>query len=213
MKSKLLVTCVTAALLAAPASAQDNRFYIQAGVGHVDLSNNFGTFVLGGAADPTADATVSDPTTLIVNGGYFFAKNWSASFTGGLPVESTATGQGSLAALGELGTIQFGVAELGVNYHFDTGGAFQPFIGAGLAYGIVFGSSDGALTGVNVGNEIGPAIRAGFDYMFNDSYGAYFAVSKAFLEFDINGFAGPAPASVKAKLNPVLIQTGLTYRF
>lgn len=206
---------VAAAAFAAPAVAQDQgTFYIQAGIGHIDLQDNFNNFTLGGTPDPAADASVSDPTNLIVTGGYFFSDDWSASMTGGTPATSTATGEGSLAALGELGEITFGVAELALNYHLDTGGAFQPFVGAGLAYGIVFDADDGALTNVSVDNELGYAFRAGFDYMFTDTLGGYFAISQAFLEFEINGLAGgTVPATVNAELNPILIQAGLTYRF
>lgn len=205
---------VTALALAEPAAAQEQgTFYIQAGIGHIDLQDSFSGFTIGGVEDPAADASVSDPTNLIVNGGYFFRDDWSVSVTGGTPATSTATGEGSLAPLGELGKITFGIAEVALNYHFDTGGRFQPFVGAGLAYGIIFDTDDGALTNVSVDNEFGYAIRAGFDYMFNDTFGSYFAISQAFVDFDINGMAGPNPATVNAELNPVLIQTGLTYRF
>ncbi len=142
-----------------------------------------------------------------------FQNNVSLSFTGGLPVESTASGQGSLGALGELGTIKFGVAGLALNYHFNVEQRFQPFIGAGLAYGIIFDTTDGALTDVSVDNSLGAEIRAGFDYMINDRYGAFFAVSKAFLDFEIEGMAGPNPATVKASMDPFVVQTGLTIRF
>lgn len=208
---------LAASVVASTASAQESKFYIQAGVGHIALSNTFENFTLGGAPAPTAGATVTDPTSLIFNGGYMFNENWSVSFTGGIPVESTATGQGSLAAVGELGSITFGVAGLHLNHHFKTTGKFQPFLGAGLAYGIIFDTEDAGLTDVNVDDSLGFEIKAGFDYMINDRFGAYFSVSKAFLEFDIEGTAatpgGPAPATVKAKLDPVLIQSGLTIRF
>lgn len=214
MKSKLPIAIgVALATLSAPAIAQDKKFYLQAGIAQVNLQNSFSDFTIGGAADPTADASVSEPRTLLVTSGYMFRENWSVGFTGGLPVKSTATGQGSLAALGELGEIKFGVAGLHINRHFKVTEKFQPFVGLGLAYGIIFDTADGALTDVDVGNEFGPEIRVGFDYMMNDKYGAYFAVSKAFLEFDIQGMAGPAPASVKAKLDPLAIQAGITMRF
>lgn len=204
---------VALGVMAAPAYADEKKFYLQAGIGHIDLSNSFSDFTIGGTVDPTADAKVTDPTSMIINGGYMVRDNWSVSFTGGIPVTSDASGAGSISALGGLGSITFGVAGLSLNHHFKTGGKLQPFIGAGLAYGIVFDAEDGALTNVKVDNEFGTEIRAGFDYMITDQYGAYFAVSKAFLEFNIEGMAGPAPASVKAKLDPLLIQTGVTYRF
>lgn len=208
---------LAASIVASTASAQESKFYIQAGVGHVALSDTFEDFTLGGAPAPTADASVTDPTTLIINGGYMLSENWSASFTAGIPVESTATGLGSLAGVGELGSITFGVAGLHLNRHFNTSGKFQPFLGAGLAYGIIFDTKDAGLTDVKVDNSLGLEIKAGFDYMFNDRYGAYFSVSKAYLGFDIEGTAttpgGAVPATVKAKLDPVLIQSGLTIRF
>lgn len=204
---------IAAALLAAPAMAQDKKFYVQAGIANIDLQDEFNDFTLGGTADPAADASVTDPTNLLVTGGYMFRDNWSVSFSGGIPAESTASGAGSLEPLGELGTITFGVAGLAVNHHFKATEQLQPFVGAGLAYGIIFDTEDGALTDVSVENEFGTEIRAGFDYMITEQYGAYFSVSKAFLEFEIEGMAGPAPATVKAKLDPLVIQAGVTYRF
>lgn len=214
MRTKLsLALGVTLAALAAPAMAQDKKFYLQAGIASLTLQNSFSDFTIAGAVDPDADASVSQPWTLLLTGGYMFDENWSVSFTGGIPAVSEATGEGSLSGLGELGTITFGVAGLHLNHHFKVTEQFQPFVGAGLAYGIIFDTEDGALTDVSVDNALGPEIRAGFDYMLNDRYGAYFAVSKAFLEFDIEGMAGPNPASVKAKLDPMAIQVGLTLRF
>lgn len=214
---RLAYLALAGCLFSGHALANEKGFYIHAGAGHVALEDDFSGFAIGGIADPGADASVTDPSTLIINGGYQIREQWSVSFTAGLPVDSTASGQGTLAPLGELGEITFGVAGLHLNRHFNTGSNFQPFFGAGLAYGIIFDTADGALTNVDVGNEFGLELRAGFDYRINKRFGVYFGLAKAMLEFDIEGTAttpvGPAPATVKAALDPMLIQSGVSYRF
>jgi outer membrane protein len=109
---------------------------------------------------------------------------------------------------------------LTANYHFRQSGAFQPFLGGGIAYTIVFGTKDNAIVNLRVSNSIGAVIRGGFDVMFSDRWGAFMSVSKVFVTTRASGNANPAiptlgdaPVSAHVSFDPLVLFSGITYRF
>jgi outer membrane protein len=109
---------------------------------------------------------------------------------------------------------------LTANYHFRQFGAFQPFLGAGITYTVVFGTKDSAIVNLRVSNSIGAVIRGGFDVMFSDRWGAFFSVSKIFVTTKASGNANPAvpalggaPVSAHVNFDPLVLFSGITYRF
>ena len=137
----------------------------------------------------------------------------------GVPPTTTLTGQGSLSGL-TLGKVTYGPSMLIANYHFRQFGAFQPFLGTGLAYTIVFGTKDNTITNLRVKNSIGAVIRAGFDVMFSDRWGVFLSVSKVFVATKTSGNANPAnptlggaPVNAHVSFDPLILFSGITYRF
>ena len=62
---------------------------------------------------------------------------------------------------------------LSAQWHFPTDSAFDPFVGIGLNYTRFFSIDEkGPLTGtrVTLSDSWGPALHAGFDYMFNERW-------------------------------------------
>jgi outer membrane protein len=112
------------------------------------------------------------------------------------------------------------MAQASDHYHFQQSGAFQPFLGGGIAYTIVFGTKDNAIVNLRVSNSIGAVIRGGFDVMFSDRWGAFMSVSKVFVTTRASGNANPAiptlggaPVSAHVSFNPLILFSGITYRF
>jgi outer membrane protein len=104
------------------------------------------------------------------------------------------------------------------NYHFRQFGAFQPFLGAGMTYTVVFGTEDNAITNLKVSNSVGAVIRTGFDAMLSDRWGAFISLSKVFVATNASGNAAirplaGAPISAHVSFNPLVLFSGLTYRF
>ncbi len=164
---------------------------------------------------PGANLHASTNLTLGIGIGYFVTPDVSLLAVLGVPPTTTLTGEGTLNGL-TLGKVTYGPSMLVANYHFRQLGAFQPFLGAGITYTVVFGTKDDAIANLRVSNSIGAVIRAGFDVMFSDQWGAFLSVSKVFVSTNTSGNAaslGGAPVSAHVSFDPLVLFSGITYRF
>jgi outer membrane protein len=92
---------------------------------------------------------------------------------------------------------------------------FSPYVGAGLNYPIIFKTEDQFLVNVDVKSKLGVALQIGADYAVSEKWGLFVDVKKLFAEVDVTANlpgGGPA-ATTTAKLNPLVVQVGLSYRF
>ena len=208
-----LAAFALAALIAAPATAQDaERFYARVGPAVLQLDES-ATMTAGGAAVPGANVEIDDEWTGAVELGMFVSPNWAVSFTGGWPPEFEIQAAGSLAGLGQAGSITGGPASLTAHYHFNRAGKFQPYVGGGVAFIYIFDENDGALTNLKVDNTVGFAVQAGADYMITPRTGVFLDVKKAWLETEATGNLGPAPVVADVTLDPLVFHGGVTFRF
>lgn len=187
-------------------------WFIRAGVGGIILSESakmtaFGAPILG------ADIKIDAQVTPVVSVGYFFTPNLAVSLTGGVPPKIDVHAKGSIAGLGVLGSAVYGPATLTAHWHFTEFGPVQPYVGAGVAYMKVFSTKDRVLTNIKMDDTFGLALQAGVDVMINRNWGAFIDVKKAFLKTDARGTLGGAPIQAKVVLDPLVIHSGVTYRF
>ena len=171
---------------------------------------------VGGALVPGATIGVDPHYSVIVEAGMFLTPNWSVSFTGGFPPTIDIAGKGTAAALGKLGEATYGPATLTAQYRFTNFGAFQPYIGAGPTFMLVFGTKDGSIQDLKLNNAVGFAVQIGADFMINDQWGIFFDVKKAYLRTKAKGTVpafGGAPMRANVTLDPLVIHTGVTFRF
>lgn len=166
-----------------------------------------GTPVLG------ATATADDNYTFLFDVGYYLYDRISVTFTGGYPPTTALTGQGTATALGVVGRTVYGPAALTAQYHFAEFGAFQPYLGGGLAYAIIFNSEDAATKNLSIKGAPGLVLQAGFDIMLDQHWGMYLDVKKLYLQVNATGTLGPAPVTADITLDPLVVSTGITYRF
>lgn len=168
---------------------------------------------LGGVEVPGASARADDNFTVGFEIGYRFTENFAVSFTAGIPPSTTLTGTGPLAGT-ELGRVTYGPAVLSAHYHFTNfGPLFQPYVGAGVNYTLVWNEKDKAIKNLKVDNAFGFVLQAGIESDFNEHWGTFVDVKKIFLETDATGTVGGAPASGKIDLDPWIVMAGVTYRF
>ncbi len=142
---------------------------------------------------------------------YFFTDNIAAELILGT-TSSKIYAENAGGATGQVGKTWILPPTLTLQYHFTDFGAFKPYVGAGLNYTMFYNQdATGALTDIDVEDTFGAALQVGFDYMIDDHWGVNFDVKKLFLrpEWSANG----GTLTGKAKLDPWLIGTGLTYRF
>lgn len=197
-----------------PTPALNYNFYVHAGIAGLIL-NEGASMTAGGAPLPGATIAIrSKPHyTFAAEAGYFFTPNIAVSFTGGFPPTVDIKGAGTVAALGRMGKATYGPMTLTAHYHFTQLGRFQPYIGAGPTFMYVFQTKDDVLTQLKIDHAVGFAVQAGADYMINDQWGVFFDVKKAYLRTTATASLGGAPIRAKVRLDPLVLHTGVTYRF
>lgn len=143
---------------------------------------------------------------------YYFTDNFAAELILGTTY-SNINGAGSIEGLGKVGKVWILPPTLTAQYHFNNFGAFKPYVGAGINYTVFYNQKADAADDLKVKNTFGGALQVGFDYMINEHWGVNFDVKKLFLEPKFDVTVGGEKMSGKAKINPWLIGTGITYRF
>lgn len=187
-------------------------FYVHAGPAGLILGES-AKIALGGTRVPGASVEVNPQVTAAAELGYFFTPNLAASFTGGYPPTVDIMGRGTVGSLGRMGSMTYGPATLTAHYHFTGFGAIQPYVGAGPTFMYVFNANDGALNNLKVNNALGFAVQIGADIMLNERWGAFIDVKKAYLRTTATGTLGGVPTKSKVTVDPLVIHTGVTYRF
>jgi outer membrane protein len=207
-----LAAFAIAALGAGSAAAQDGRFFAHVGPGQLApdedavISTPAGVF-------PGANVSLDSSLTAAVEVGYFFSPTVSVSITGGLPPTEDVMGAGSLAAAGKLGELNYGPAAVMAQYRFAPMGAFQPYVGAGVAVMYVFGDDDAAATNLEVENAAGPALQVGAEYMLNERFGLFIDYKKAWFDTEGSGNLGAVPFTADIQVNPAFLHAGVAFRF
>jgi outer membrane protein len=167
----------------------------------------------GGYRIPGGDISVKSHVTFAAEVGYYFTPNIAVSFTGGFPPNVKIEADGSMDGLGRVGATTYGPMTVTAHYHFTGLGRLQPYVGIGPAFMYVFDSKDGLMGTLNIDHAMGVAFQVGADYMINDHWGVFVDVKKAILRTEATGFLGAAPIRTDIKLDPLVLHTGVTYRF
>ena len=155
-----------------------------------------------------------------VETGYYLTKEFAVSLSGGYPPTFTTKGTGTLAPFGSLYKAVVGFPVLAATYHFDIFGAFRPYAGAGVGYAIVFQDQAGSVIAPRLRNNAAFVVVGGFDYDITDRWGVFVDAKKAFLTQHFTGIGaafpgGPTilPVTASVRTDPLLVSTGLSYRF
>ena len=216
MKPRALVLAFSGVAMAAPAVADESKlgWYLQLGPASVGFSEG-ASISAGGDTIDGASATLSDNATLGFGIGYRFSQDFSVIAIGGVPPTTTIKGTGPLNGV-TVGEVTYGPLIVAANYHIPLKGRFQPFVGAGINYTVVFDTEDDGITDLKADNAFGGVLRAGFDYMWDDSNGFFFSANKVFVNTNASGNAtalGGAPVEADIDLDPLILHAGWVRRF
>lgn len=204
---------VVFAAAATAAHAEDaSKWFAHAGPAIVDPHES-ATLTAGGAPVPGGDVSIKSRWTFEGEVGRYLTRNIAVAFAGGYPPTFRVMASGSIAALGEAGTMTGGPAGILVQYHFNRNGMIQPYVGAGASFLIVFSTKDGAMNQLRAKSAVGTALQAGADVMLNDRWGMFLDVKKAYVGTVATGFLGPAPVRAKVKIDPLVSSVGVAYHF
>jgi outer membrane protein len=193
-------------------SSDAGFFFVHLGAAGLILDEGAEIYA-GGYRISGGDISVKSHLTFAAEVGYYFTPNIAVSFTGGVPPNVKIKADGSMDGLGRVGATTYGPMTLTAHYHFTGWGRLQPYVGIGPAFMYVFDEKDGLMGSLDIDHAIGVAFQVGADYMITDNWGVFVDVKKAILRTEATGFLGPAPIRADVKLDPLVLHTGVTYRF
>lgn len=189
-------------------------FYLHVGPAGLIL-NDGAKIKAAGAPFPGASVTIDPHFTIAAEIGYYFTPNLAVSFTGGFPPTVEVKGKGVIAGLGRLGEATYGPTTLTAHWHFTDFGRFRPYVGLGPTFMFSFDTKDGALTNLKLDHAVGFAVQAGFELMLDETshWGWFFDVKKAYLRANATGNLGLIPTKSRVVMDPLVIHSGIAYRF
>ncbi|MGB5259338.1 MAG: OmpW family outer membrane protein [Gammaproteobacteria bacterium] len=160
-----------AALSAVPAAAYQAGDMIlragPAGVFPTGESEGIGGLPVG------AKVEADDGYSLGINFTYMATSNIGVEVLGAWPFEHDIEGEGSISALDTVAKIKHLPPTVTLQYHFDTGSKFHPYIGAGINYTYFFDEdTKGALSGadLDLDDSWGLAGEIGVDYELQNDW-------------------------------------------
>lgn len=200
----------TPRVVAAP--SMQGQFFVRAGIAGLFLNESASIHALGSRI-PGATINIEPQYTASLEAGYFFSPNFAIAVTGGAPPKARIDAAGTVSPVGRLGSIIYGPTTVTAQYHFLGFGRLQPYVGIGPAALFVFSEKDGAARNLKVDSSVGVVGQIGANYMLDDHWGVFGDVKAAWLGTEARGFLGPVPIKANVRLDPVVVSTGLIYKF
>jgi len=208
MKISYRVLIVVVAFLALSYSAFANAhekgdWLLRVGAGLVDPDSPNADV---GGADLDVDSGVS----LVFNGTYFFTPNVALEVLAAVPF----THDVDLEGAGQVGEVKHLPPTFSLQYHFDTGNKFSPYVGAGLNYTIFFDEdTEGALAGtdLDLDNSFGLAAQIGADIDLSDTMFLNFDVR--WIDIDADAEVSPLGLEFDIEVDPFVYSLALGWKF
>lgn len=162
---------------------------------------------------------------------YFFTKNIAAELILGTTKHSVGTIGSNLTAIEgpasadvDLGSVYLLPPTLMLQYHFEVGEVFKPYVGVGANYTIFYNEKSGIAQDIKYKNQFGYGYQLGFDLNLTEKFFINFDFKKLFLKTDVtvngdNLLPAGVPAGstltipAKVKIDPMLIGFGVGMRF
>jgi outer membrane protein len=214
-RARFIALAIASSCVAQAAVAQDSPWRLRVGPGVVKFDESV-AFQAGGVPAPGATASLSSSTTLMAEIGYVLSPEWSLGLAIGIPPTTKIQGTGTIAAFGELGRVKYAPAALTAQYQFQSLGAFKPYVGAGAVYQIIVSETDGAIGNLKVKNSWGSVLQLGAEYELGPRHAVFVDFKKTNLKTTATGTltaAGGVPISADARLNPMAVMVGMSFRF
>ncbi|TVP53248.1 MAG: OmpW family protein [Halomonadaceae bacterium] len=222
--SRISLAVISAfALAAAPtvvAAASEGDWIVRGSLTNVSPNESTGS-VSGPLAGALvgSDVEVSSETGLGFTVVYFVRDNVSIELLGSLPFKHDLSISGGALDGADLGSIKHLPPTLSVQYHFDTGSAFRPYVGAGINYTLFFdedvaGDAKGAgVTDLDLDNSWGLAAQIGVDYELGNGW--LINAGIRYIDIDTTAQVKTATGStnVDVDIDPWVTNIGIGYRF
>ena len=167
-----------------------------------------------GRASRGANAEVSDEVIPATTLTYFFNDNLALELFCCF-AKHELDGTGTISGLGEIADTWIFPPALTAQYHFNSGGTFKPYVGAGLQYIAFFNEGTGqnrlGATSVDIDDAVGFTLQAGLDVSIGNGWYLNADVKKTWLDTEVhwNGTGVRADADI----DPLIVSAGFGYRF
>ena len=172
---------------------------VRVGLGNVDPKSNNGAVV-----------SVDSGTALVFNGTYMFTDTLGLEVLAATPFSHDIKLAADGTAVGETKHLPPTVS---LNYHFDTAGPFNPYVGAGLNYTLFFDEkTEGPLAGasLDLDGSFGLAAQLGFDYDISDSM--FINLNARWIDIDTDAKLDGAPLET-VEIDPLVYSLALGWKF
>lgn len=201
---RALVIAALMAGLSGPALAQSaGDWTVAIGAGSVMPKDDNGT--VAGSLDIEVDNDVRPTLTL----EYFVRDNIGVELLAATPFEHDVNVKG----VGKVGSVKHLPPTVSVNYHFETGSALKPYVGAGLNWTSFWGEeTTGALAGadLNLRHSFGLALQAGADWWLNDKSAVRATVR--WIDIDSDVYLDGAKIG-EVEIDPLVLQAAYVMKF
>jgi outer membrane protein len=213
----------TSVLIGTAAYAEDNPWMIRGRVLGVLPDESADLSVAGAALAGNVD--IGDQYVPELDITYFFNDNVAVELILAVTphdVEAiNVTVPGALTdATVDLGDVWLLPPTLTLQYHFDTGTQFKPYVGAGINATLFFDEDAGPVAdGIDYDPSVGGALQVGFDYDLDGQPGGWAFnadVKKIWINTDVTvDFTTALGATVDAgvDINPTVVGLGFGYKF
>ena len=200
-----LKSALVLALLAGSVSAyaEESPWLVRVRALNLDMDSQSSGEVLPADAISVNDKVIPD-----INISYFFSPSWAAELVLTIPQEHDVKVDG----VGKIGTFKHLPPTFTLAYHFNEGGDFRPYVGAGVNY-TLFMDEDmnvGAAEVTLENDSIGAAYRVGFDWTINKDWLLNVDVKKIMIGTDVY-LDGTKISSLD--VDPLAIGVGLGWHF
>ncbi|MEM1148149.1 MAG: OmpW family outer membrane protein [Pseudomonadota bacterium] len=213
----------TSTLVGAAAYAQDNPWMVRGRVLGVLPDESADLSVAGTALAGSVD--ISDQYVPELDITYFFNDNIAVELILAVtPHDVDATGVTVPGALDnatvDLGDVWLLPPTVTLQYHFDTGTQWKPYVGAGVNATFFFNEDEGSVAdSIDYDPSFGGALQIGVDYDLDGQPGGWALnadVKKVWINTDVTvDFTTALGATVDAEvdINPTVVGIGLGYKF
>ncbi|WP_261841218.1 OmpW/AlkL family protein [Aliamphritea ceti] len=212
-----LTAAILATLTTAPAFAYEaGDIIVRAGATNVNPNDDSSAVSLNGSAVAGSGVSVNSDTQLGLTATYMLDSNWGIELLAATPFSHDISGKGTLAGQGKIASAKQLPPTLSAVYYFDTEGAFDPYIGAGINYTTFFSEEgEGNFTGydVKLDDSWGLAVQAGFDVQLSENWQLNGSVRYIDIQTDATISNGTNTYTVDVDIDPTVVSMMIGYKF
>lgn len=168
-----------------------------------------------GLVDPNSDngdvVSVDSGASLVFTGTYFFTPNVAVEVLAAAPFSHDVDLEGGG---GEVAEVKHLPPTVSLQYHFDTAGKFNPYVGAGLNFTIFFDEdTKGALAGqdLDLDDSFGLAAQIGADFELSDTM--FLNFDARWIDIDADAEVSPLGLAFDVEIDPMVYSLTLGWKF